>query len=531
MNNTVTEVKIPDYIKVSKLPGENPVLVLHVEPHQETEDPLAEEILRDVLEQHGAKDWLIDQEQLRLLRAEPHSGKAAKSFRIAERRNAQIEIRISPDRQSSSITILPPFGGSPVSDEEIRRALKTAGVTHGILESTIPDLVARGSCENGPIAEATPPKPGSDVSFQRLVAESDHKGHPGATQDGKVDYHDLGLFTSVTKGTPLLKRIPPTPGTPGIAVDGKPIPSAKVRDHRLSPGPGTCMSPRDPNLLIAAVDGLPIFSGNSVKVVNKLELDGINYKTGNVDFEGSVHILGPVQPGFKVKAGGDIVALDTVDSSDLTAGGSIHLRCGVFGRKRSQINAKGDIRAKFLNECTVYCGGNLEVEDLASSCTIACEGKIEAGQGSGKGQICGGSVLATKEIRAKVLGSVSETHTVCEISSSPAATARQQEILNEIKGIKKKLNDLGLSLGYLKGSTARQADARLAPLAKEHQTAAEKLESLQAEMTALSATLHVHSSARILARQVYPGVTVSIGDKREVVQSPQESFVFESSAK
>jgi len=514
--------------KISVITEDRPTLVMTIEPGAPG-DILTLAMLQEILEENGAKDWFLNREQVRLLREELHSLTVAKSYAIAECRDAEVRVGMSDDHKQAWITIVPAFGGARVTAGMIAEALKSAGVTYGILDKKIADLVARGACEDELIAQATLPIPGTDASFERLFQESDHKGQPRVDKEGKVDLHDLGLFVSVVKGTVLIRRIPPSPGIPGVAVDGELIPPQKPRDRGLSPGIGTGISKEDPNVLVATADGLPVFTENSVKIVSKLELGGLDYETGNVEFVGSMLIRGSVQPGFSAKAGGDIVIDDTVDASDITASGSINLHCGVFGRGRSQINAKGNVRARFLSDCKIYCGGNLEVDDLIANCTVICEGTVEVGQRWGKGQIYGGRILATKGVRAKILGSVLEANTVIEVSPSPLLAARERTVVSEIEELEHRVVEVSHSLAYLQCSAARQRDPRLVRLTKEHQDLRCKLDSLKAELQELSAKLRVRFDARISALQVYPGVVVSIGRKHEAIAVPMEHFLFEPS--
>lgn len=527
MDNPASEVRTPERLKVSKITGDHPALIVTLEPGKANGAVFTQEALQSILRENSAEDWFLVEEQIRRLQAARPSTAGAKSYRIAEVKDAEAHVQITDDRKQAKITIVRPYGGEPVTVEKVREALEKAQVVHGILEARIPELVAFGACKEVLIAEGTPPTSGTEARFEPLIKESDHKGRPQLKEHGKVDHHDLGLFVSTIKGTPLLRRIPPVPGNPGIGVDGSPIPPKSCRERNLVAGPGTAISPEDPNLLIAAVDGQPILSEGTAKVVGKLELDGVGYHTGDIRFDGSVHIAGPIHPGFKVHAGGDIVALDTVDASNLTAGGSIQLRCGVIGRGRSQISAKGNMKARFLNECSVICGGNLEVEDLIANCTIVCEGKVEVGSRGGKGQVYGGKVLATKGIRAQILGAITERETFIEISPSPRLAAREREIKNEIKEIKTRFNDLALSLTYLKNSTARQKDPRMGKLVKNFQTLKARLEELQEELAEISPKLQVHSEAKITASRAHPGVTLSVGKWKQAIDSPTDCVVFE----
>jgi uncharacterized protein (DUF342 family) len=300
----------------------------------------------------------------------------------------------------------------------------------------------------------------------------------------------------------------------------------KPRDRALILGAGTAIAAEDPNILVATADGLPVISDNSAKVISVLELDGLDYQTGNVEFVGSIIIRGPIQPGFRAKAGGDIVAHDNVDAAELTAGGSIHLSCGVSGRGQSYLSAKGSIKARFLSDCTVYCGGDVEVEDLIANCTVICEGAVEAGQKWGKGQIYGGKVRATRGVCAQTLGSVMEVNTLIEVSSSPSLSARERVVVAEMETLQQRLGELGRSLAYLQHAAAGQTDPRIEPIANEHHSVQERLEALSLELEDLTARLRIPFDAKISAARIYPGVTVSIGVKRETIAEPMENFVY-----
>lgn len=527
MDNTTGGVELPRNIKASVTVGDSPALILLVEPGGAPGDVLTLRSLEQILKANGAEKWLLDHEQVQLLQKEQRKLTAPKSYRIAERRDAQVQVRVSRDRREARITIFPAHGGEPVSRERISGALQHAGVTCGILEQRIPELIEKGACEGELIAEGTLPTVGTDVRLERLFKESDHKGQPKVNPDGHVNLHDLGLFISVLKGTPLIRRIPATPGTPGVAVDGSPIPPKRPRDLALLAGTGTALSPEDPNVLIAVDDGLPVFQENSVRILSKLELQDLDYKTGSVEFVGSISIRGTVQPGFRAKAGANIVVGETLDAADLTAGGSIQLRAGVFGRGRSHISAKGNIRARFLSGCTVYCGGNLQVDDLIANCDVICEGVVEIGPKWGKGQVYGGRILATKGVRARILGSVVETATLIEVSPSPLLADRERVVVRQIEALEHKTEELGRSLAYLQSSAVHKNDPRSEYIAREYQSTRAKLDSLRLELEDLSPKLQVRLDAKITASQVYPGVTVAMaGRKKEVITSPMQFFVF-----
>jgi uncharacterized protein (DUF342 family) len=240
-----------------------------------------------------------------------------------------------------------------------------------------------------------------------------------------------------------------------------------------------------------------------------------------------VYVRGAILPGFKVKAGGDIIAFEEVDGLELIAGGSVVLNGGIFGKHHCQIIAQGNVKAKFLNDCVVHCGGDLTVEDLIARCSVVCEGTVKAGQQGGKGQVYGGHLIATKGLRAKILGCLTEVSTLIEISTSPKLRSRHQELLKETKLAKDKLGDLQKTMNYLKRQPNHRQDPRLDQITEAMFLIMEQIEEFRAEAAQLTERLNAGELGGIAANEVYPGVALQIGDQRKQITSLVKSFRFE----
>jgi uncharacterized protein (DUF342 family) len=481
--------------------------------------------------ENGADGWSIDEEEIsRFLREQNEKFAVSKGYRFAEQRDAQVEIQVSGDRLSAWVTLRPPLGGKKVSTDVITGPLQQAGVKYGVLKDKIADLVDREVCDNVLIAKGVLPEPGKEAIFEKLVDEIENAGHPQEQGNGRVDYHEIGLIRSVVKGTPLIRRTPPTPGIPGTGVDGLPIAPAPGKDTPLTAGIGTEISADDSNLLRAATGGEPVLLGSTAKVVAKLELEGVNFQTGNIDFDGSVVIRGPILTGFKIRAGGDIIAYEEVDGAELQAGGSIELRQGIFGKHNCRIAAKGNVKARFLNDCIVDCEGNLEVRDLLARCTVVCEGKLIAGKDGGKGQILGGTVIATKGVEVKILGCQTEVATVVEVSTSPKLVAQHQQHAKEISRVEHNLDDIQKSLAYLRKQASARSDQRIDKLNEAYFTLSEQLETFRAEAEELTERIKTKVDGKIQAHEAYGGVMLKIGPHHRRVTSFVKMLDFEAPA-
>jgi uncharacterized protein (DUF342 family) len=301
-----------------------------------------------------------------------------------------------------------------------------------------------------------------------------------------------------------------------MGVDGEPLPSTPGKDQLIKLGPGTAFSEIDPDLVVATVSGQPVFGKNTVKVVQKLELQDVNFKTGNIDFDGSVIIRGSINPGFKIRAGADIIVSDTVEGAELIAQGNIDLRGGFFGKKQGRIEAHGNIRARFMDGCKVQCGGDLEVEDLISNCIVNCEGIVHLGKKGGRGQAYGGKISAVKGINGKILGSPSEVETHVEMSPSPTILARQLELDAEISKNEKNLDSLERSLAYLRRAVHRD-EARINSFADACTLTNVKLQEMKSELAEIVEKVGSYGEGHIRIGQAFPGVTLQFGKKKKII--------------
>jgi uncharacterized protein len=514
-DETSPEAAIPSCIHFHLQGAGNQLLVASVEPSLDFPAGIGPSKIEEWIRNQGCGDWLACDEAILQLAREIRRLEHPKEYIVAERRDCQIEVQVSPDRLKAWIRIVPAFGGEAPNETSIGQALADQHVCFGINKEFIQQIIQEGSCERVLIAEGITPAQGAPAGFEPLVKESEHKGVPQEKENGRVDYKDLGLFISVEKGTPLLKRIPPTAGTSGNGVDGKPIAAPAGKDRALIPGIGTAISKEDPNLVIATRIGQPSYYENSVRVDPTLEVDTVDPSTGNVIFDGNILVRGSVESGFMVKAGQDLTILDTVEGANLTAGKNLLLLTGIYGKNKSEVVAGGNIEARFLSDCRVRCGGNLDVSDLIAHCYVECEGALVLGKRGGKGQAFGGKLVALKGVQAEILGSMSESATVVEVAPSRSLLAQQARADAAMEKVRRDLEFVGKKLKALEsaggeGSNSHDLQARFSVLS-------EKLEELQDEQERIQKKLAAFDKAKIKAAQAHRGVTLSVGSVRLAV--------------
>jgi uncharacterized protein (DUF342 family) len=154
---------------------------------------------------------------------------------------------------------------------------------------------------------------------------------------------------------------------------------------------------------LAAANGCVYFKSGKVYIEEAYSVkEDVSLKTGNVQFNGSIQIAQSVLQGFKVNAKKDIYVRGRVEGAELTAGGNIVIVGGITGMNTAKIEAGGDVTAKFIENATVVCGGNINCDILLMSNVKAEKSIFMKGE---RAAIIGGTTLAGEQIVCKTLGS------------------------------------------------------------------------------------------------------------------------------
>jgi uncharacterized protein len=517
---------IPGSIHLFKKGKNSHLLVASIEPSSDFPVGIAINTIHEWIQDQGCDEWFQDEESISLMAREARRLELAKEYVLAERKDCQIEIQISADRLKAWIRISPSFGGDPLTESQLKQALEEQHIYFGINEARLKEILQQGHCERELFAEGIPPIQGNKARFEELVKESEHRGVPQERKDGSVDYKDLGLFITVSQGTPVMRRIPPTMGTPGTGIDGAPIPAFMGTDRALVPDVGTAISEDDPDVLVATRVGQPSFMENSVRIDPTLVVDAVNPSTGNVIFDGNILIRGPVESGFTVKAGQDLTILDTVEGANLIVGKNLVLLTGVYGKTKSKISVEGNLEARFLSDCTVHCKGNIEVADLIAHSIIECEGTVHLGKLGGKGQFYGGKLLALKGVRAQILGSVSESTTLVELAVPPSLIPRQEKIDGDIAKTSRELEQAEKEIQFVIDPTGELAGPRAKALKKKVSTLSAKLDELKKEQEKIQDKLAAVDKGFIKASEAHRGVMLCVGSYRQTVSDRMTDVYF-----
>ena len=258
--------------------------------------------LRDLLAQAGYGGWFQLEESIAALVQRYNAAENDFSLQIAERRDGSFSLEIAPDAMLAWVSLSPPYGGEAVSPDDIYAALGEAGVTFGVDSSAVELLCKSTMPQRTVVATGKAAENGQDTRFELLVADTRDRT-PRIDAHGLMDFRELGAIPMVEAEQALMRRIPPTNGVSGHNVRAEAIEPTPGRNETFAENLlGAYVSKDDPNLLLATFNGQPVRCGNGVMIEQVLHVGDINVASGNIAFNGTVHVDGEVLPGMKVHA-------------------------------------------------------------------------------------------------------------------------------------------------------------------------------------------------------------------------------------
>ncbi len=316
-----------------------------------------------------------------------------------------VEITIAPDGLRAHISLYPAVNdGDSYTLERIMSVIAENGISVNIKTDLIKqayDIYFEGGIiENMLIAEGIKPIDGSDA--QVMLNFDPVNSQPRLLKNGRVDYKNIDNIRLARKGDLLLTKRPFTNGVKGLTVRNEEIPAEKGKDVKITLDDGITTDEHEKEYY-ATVDGCVTFHNNKLGVSPIYSVPGnVDYSTGNIVFNGVVHIRGDVLSGFSVKAEKDIMVDGIVQDATLVAGGSIVIKTGIKGEINNNVIAAGDVTIGYAEKGNIAARGNVEILKYVYNTNIKAGGYIQAT--GAPGIIAGGKVTAFSEITVNQSG-------------------------------------------------------------------------------------------------------------------------------
>lgn len=360
-----------------------------------------------------------------------------------------IEFHPSADEMSGHITInctqeeIRNYGEDKIKADVIK-ILEEKGVTEGInLEDFEEEMYLSDKIL---VCQGIKPVDGVDAKI-KYFEFSEKK--PKIKSDGKVDNYDMNLIDTVQKGGWLGEKILATNGKEGRNIFGKSIPAKPGRDYMLKYDKKSVLEMPEGNkiILTAKYDGAVKVQEGKIGVDNHLMIDGnVDFKTGNINFDGFVTINGIVEDLFSVIATKDIIikgpigigAVGVIQSLD----GNVSVLGGINGKYRGKILAGKNVYIKYVNEAEIEAEGDINIGLYAFESTLKGEKIVLSPE---KGRIVGGKIEAKHLVVANTLGNAMEKATKIKVLGFD-----RNQIKVELESIKFEFNETIFKANRLK---------------------------------------------------------------------------------
>ncbi|GHU02602.1 hypothetical protein AGMMS49960_15220 [Betaproteobacteria bacterium] len=467
--------------------------------------------------------------------------------------DASFTLRLSTDEMEAIVDVIPAQGGAAITREQLFHALAEKGIRGGIVAEALNQVLesSQTRTQSPPVTDVTdatddddattdadvdapqaaapqsfviargqPPEAGQDSIFERLLPAIRDR-QPTVTTTGRIDYREMGAIEIVHPGDALVLRHPPTPGIPGHTLLGAVVDARPGQElpfvAQLS---GVEFSPDNPDLLIASITGQPVMIANGALVEPVLHLPAVDIASGNIEFEGSIHIAGDVSAGMTVKASGDIEIAGMVENASLEAGGSILVKGGVMGAidhesgHEHRIRCTHEFHSIYAQKTRIEAGESIFIADMAMQCELIAGQHIKLGRGH-KGHLLGGHAQATLSITAKVIGSPNRIRTICQIGIDPELAKQTKTLAAERSDYENRLLESSKLLAFAAKNPQRLNPQQLDRVRQTAATLSAEITRVRDKENALAAQIALAQNARVVAEEaLYEGAEVHLGPLR-----------------
>ncbi len=429
---------------------------------------------------------------------------------------SRITVAVADDEMSAAITVsTPQRGAAPPSVADVVAELSAAGVTFGVDRGAINRVLIDSRYEEQhTVAWGREPVYGRSrrVEFRFKTT----RGKPYLELPfGRISLRELNFIDNRAAGDLLAVLLPPVAAQDGSTVTGTSIPASRDDTVVHIPAGENTRFNADESELYAAIDGNVRLRDGRIIVEPVVEVENVDYSTGNIHFDGSVVVSGHVADGFVVEAGGTIQIGKGVGRATLRAGENILLTTGMNGNDEGVLECGGNLFARYLESCTVRCRGNVFVEEAIMHSTVSVwQHCILNGR---RAEFIAGEALVGGSLWCRKLGNIYDVPTFVALGTPPDLyqeyrTSRQRlyQLEEEIDLHTDKLSRLAAAIHD--GRRDAKVFAAQSQLQGELTRAQEEATGLRKRLPALREQLAPSTESVVVVEEVmYNGAVVMFG--------------------
>jgi hypothetical protein len=320
---------------------------------------------------------------------------------------------ISPDKMKASIAIHPPLeNGHSLQKEDVEALLAEEAIIFGINKESLAkvrDFLRQEEKEFRKFVIACGQPVG--VSKDAYLRYEMEIGPIAGTllENGSIDFRDRRIMVGVSAGQCIATKMRAIQGEPGINVYGEETAAHEGQDIKIEVQNDARFSPETMQVTATKDGVLSVVNNKVIKVLSHKTITGdVDFETGNVESMNAITILGSIQPGFRVTAGGDLKITGSIMSASAICDGNLVVRGGTTG-KNSTLQAKGDADINFIEQGTLKCGGIVVIRKQSYYSDIFAGSDIRCHESS---IVMGGKFIAEGNITLGNVGSENSTPSI-----------------------------------------------------------------------------------------------------------------------
>lgn len=386
------------------------------------------------------------------------------------------------------------------------------------------------------VAAGQEPVNGYDEYFTPLVKTEKDAGK--ILEDGRIDFKGVSSVIEVKKGQEILKKIPGVKEKDGYNIFGENVPAKMEEPKGYQRGENIVQSGGDESIYVAAIDGCLELKKRAISVSPVAVIKGnVDYETGNIDFEGSVHVHGSIISGFSVKARDNVLVGKNVEDAYIEAGGDVKVKLGIGGKGSTTIYAGGMVKAKYIINSKIEAAKEIVSEDSIINSNVFSNDKITVISKHGK--IIGGETTALYDIIVNESGVIKENKTVLTVGKNLFIERELKKIEEEIKPVQEQVDEatarIKLSFGEELFNNPKEYIKILPPVKKKNCIEMlSKLTALNKELTVVKEKydkvrekLKLEREPTITIRdKAFPGTIVKIKNSVRLIEKTFENVKF-----
>jgi uncharacterized protein len=396
--------------------------------------------------------------------------------------------------------------GSRLSRQALLEFLKRQGIVYGIHHRTLTQIIRQGKAQRELIATGIPPEKGENAYFEtELPFETESYESFLKTFEASASLSVWPDFRKMIKlvSTPILRKYPPTEGSPGMSIKGELIPGLRGTDLPFPKMRNLRIDEHDGLVLVSTMEGYPFVNlpySIHVQPVYILDRD----LSESRHFSGIVVVNGSVHDHVRLSAEGDVFIRGNIDGAVVLSGGHVFVGQGIKGKDTAVIKAAKSIRVGFAERCTLEAEHSIYAGTLIQSYSVALDA-IDVDT------IVGGQARASTYIRAKTIGSAGLS-TQLFVGKNPYLTDKIAALKHEMGVDDSRLTEMRAAISeFVLKEKRNQEDVMLRHLRSRIPRVEFALQIIQSRLEQLLLFSQFIKQAEIIASErIYAGTLLSM---------------------